>query len=92
MFSFLKMKFKTFKQVLSKLCKEKTRSISHQRQISQISQTHQEDQKYLGNLRFLRLLIFNSLHRLSENQSRHAKILENYLKQKYQWNLLTRDF
>ena len=45
-----------------------------------------------GNLRFLRLLIFESLYRPSENQSRHAKLLENHLKKIYQWNLLARDF
>ena len=85
------MKSKTYKQVRSKLCKEKTEFISHQGQISQISQTHQEDQKDQGNLKFLRLLISESLQRPSKNQSRHAKLLENHLKQKCQWNSLTRD-
>jgi len=49
MFSFIKMKFKTFKQVRSKLCIKKMKSISHQGKISKISQTHQESQKDQGS-------------------------------------------
>ena len=45
MFYFIKMKFKTYNKACSKICKEKTKSIFHKGQISQPSQTHQEDQK-----------------------------------------------
>ena len=48
MFSFVKMKFKTYNQVRSKICKEKSKSISHKGQISQTGQTHQEDEKTPG--------------------------------------------
>jgi len=58
MFSFIKMKFKTYNQVRLKICKEKT---SHQGHISQTIQTHQEDKRDQGDLRFLRLLISESL-------------------------------
>jgi len=92
MFSFIKMKFKTYMQVRSNFCKEKTKSIFHHGKISQTSQTHQEDKRDQGDLRFLRLLISESLQRPNENRSRHAKLLENHLKQKCQWNSLTRDF
>ena len=48
MFSFIKMKFKTYNQVRSKICKEKTKPISHQGRMSQTSQNHQEGKKTPG--------------------------------------------
>jgi len=42
------MKFKTYNQVRSKIFKEKTKSISQKAQISQPTQTHQEEKKTLG--------------------------------------------
>ena len=45
MFSFVKMKFRTYNKVCSKICKEKTRSIPQKGWILQPSQTHQEEKK-----------------------------------------------
>ena len=42
------MKFKTYNQVHSNICKEKSESISHKGQISQPSQTHEEDKNTPG--------------------------------------------
>ena len=48
MFSFVKMKFKTYNKFCSKICNEKTKSISHKGYISQSIQTHQEDENTPG--------------------------------------------
>ena len=92
MFSFVKMKFRTYNKVWSKICKEKTRFIPQKGWISQPSQTHQEDKRHQCDLRYFKLLIFESLQRQSENHSKYEKLLENHSKQKYYWNSLIRDF
>ena len=48
--------------------------------------------KNQGDLRFLRLLSSELLQRPNENQARHTKLLEDHLKPKFQWNLLTKSF
>ena len=86
------MKFKTYDEVRSKICKEKRNLFLTKDRFHKPARLIKKTKRHQGDLRFLRLLIFESLQRPSENQSRHAKLLENHLKQKHQWNFLTRDF
>ena len=92
MFPFVKMKFKTYNKACSKICKEKTRSISQKRMDFATKSDSSRRQKDQCNLRYFKLLRFESLQRPSENQSKYAKFLENHSKHKYCWNSLTRGF
>ena len=86
------MNFKTYNQVRSKICTEKRNLFLTKDRFHKPVRLIKKTKRHQGDLSFLRLLIFESLQTSSENQSRHAKLLKNHLKQKYQWNLLTRDF
>ena len=86
------MKFKTYTKFVQRFAKRKINLFLTKGRFHKPVRLIKKTKRDQGNLMSLRLLIFESLQGPSENQSRHAKLLENHLKQKYQWNLLTRDF
>lgn len=93
MFSFLKMKSKTFKTSSFEASQREKRDVflTKGRSYKSVRLT-KKTSKNQGNLRFLRLLNSELLQRPNENQARHTKLLEIHLKPKCQWNSPTKSF